>query len=272
MPLTALDDAAWGSPWRARPVADKALLAVGLVVIALVSDPWPGCAVAGVVAIAALLGPARISGRVLVSAMTPPVVFTTIGALSVAVTMTSGLTSGYGAGWSLGPWGVTADSLAQAASVSAHGVAGALGVMVLALTTPMVDIVAALRRWRVPSACLDAAALTYRLVFVLLRTCVVVLEARRSRLADTPGGQPAGLRARVVAAGQVGGVVAARAWEHAHRLAEGLRGRGDEGALRTLPSVQRASYRFVLVVLLVLISVAAIAVGAPNVWGVRAIG
>ncbi len=269
--MTALDDAAWGSPWRARPVADKALLAVGLVVIALVSDPWPGCAVAGLVAIVALLGPAGISARVLVTAMTPPIVFTTIGALSVAVTMTSGLASGSGGG-SLGPWGVTADSLAQAASVSAHGVAGALGVMVLALTTPMVDIVAGLRRWRVPSACLDAAALTYRLVFVLLRTCLVVLEARRSRLADTPGGQPAGLRARVVAAGQVSGVVAARAWEQAHRLAEGLRGRGDEGALHTLPSMQRASYRFVAVVVLVLISVAAIALGTPRGWGVRGIG
>ncbi len=271
MPLNALDDAAWASPWRARPAADKAILSVGLVLIALLSDPWPGCAVVGLVAFVALVGPARISGRVLFSAMTPPVVFTAIGALSVAVTLTSGLTSGSGR-WSLGPWSVTAGSLAQAASVSAHGVAGALGVMVLALTTPMVDIVAALRRWRVPSACLDAAALTYRLVFVLLRTCLVVLEARGSRLADTPGGQPAGLRARVVAAGQVSGVVAARAWEHADRLAEGLRGRGDEGALRTLPLVQRASYRFVAVVVLVLISVAAIPLGTPQGWGVRGIG
>ncbi|QQS01576.1 MAG: cobalt ECF transporter T component CbiQ [Austwickia sp.] len=236
MHLTALDDAAWTSPWRRRPVADKALLSLALVLTALFAPPFPGGVLVGLLAAGCLLGPARVPARLLVEAAGPPLVFVLVGALSVVIAVGDPVP---GAWWAAGPLSIGPESAARAAGLVVHGLAGALAVLVLATTTPMVDLITAARRLRVPAACLDIAALVYRLLFVLLDVAVAAHAAQAARL-----GGAGGTRDRIRAAGATAGTVLVRAWAQARRLTDGLAGRGYEDDLRTLGVTRPRSARF----------------------------
>lgn len=87
MTITSLDDAAWDSPWRRRPVGEKVALSTALLLTALCtpsmeasrwvrsvvgSGIWPGALLAGIVSVIVVLGPARIAGRVLWQAVVAP--------------------------------------------------------------------------------------------------------------------------------------------------------------------------------------------------------
>ncbi|MEL4469296.1 cobalt ECF transporter T component CbiQ [Luteococcus sp. H101] len=240
MHLTSVDDAAWASPWRRRRVGEKALLSLGLVLTALLAPTWPGTVLVGLAALAAILGPARIRPAVLAGVMAAPSAFILVGAASVAVGVGSPVAESHLL-WRWGPFSLGRDGLLRAAGLLGHGIAGALALMVLATTTPMVDLITWGRRWRIPDPLLEVAALTYRLLWVLLATTVGIRQAQAARLGDA-----APLRRRMEAAGNAVGAVLVRSWNQARRLEEGLAGRGYESSLTTL-SVQRpASPRFLL--------------------------
>ena len=64
--MIALDDAAWGSPWRQRAVGEKLLLSMGLLATAVTAPPWPMAApLVAAAAVFATLVLARIPPRVL---------------------------------------------------------------------------------------------------------------------------------------------------------------------------------------------------------------
>ena len=238
MRLTALDDAAWASPWRRKSVGAKLALSLGLVLTALIAPAPLGCELVAAVAIVLIVASARIKPVVLWQAMAAPLVFLLLGAVSVALSIGGGSDDAW---WRLGPVAVTPTSVGRALSLLAHGIAGTLAVMVLALTTPMVDVLTWLRRMRIPDPLLEVASLTYRLLFVLLDTALGVVEAQRNRLGDA-----AGLRRRVHNAGTAVGAVALRSWERANRLTEGLAIRGFEDSLVTLAPRRDADRGFVV--------------------------
>lgn len=231
--LSALDDAAWASPWRSLPCLDKAALALTLVVTALVAPVWPGTILVAAVALGLLLGAARIPARVVLVAVTPPAGFAIVGGLSVGVVVGPAPRDAV-ASW--GPVAVTPASLSAGAGLVAHAVAGTLAILVLAATTPMVDLVTALRRLRIPEACLDIASLIYRLVFVLVETAFDVRDAHRGRLGDVRRGTR----------GAAVGIVLLRTYDRVRRLDEGLAARGIESTALALPPVCRRDARMVL--------------------------
>lgn len=216
--VAQVDDAAWAGPWRAFPVGAKVSLSAGLVLTALLAPTWPGTVLVGASALAAMTA-ARVGARLILVVLAAPAAAIALGAASVVLTVGD---PGPDALWRWGLLGVPADAPARAASLLAHGLGGTTAALLLATTTPMVDLLTWLRRLRVPDACLDVAALMYRLVFVLAEVTLAVLAAQRQRLG---GPRDAGIAM---------GVVLLRSWERAHRLADGLRGRGYDGSLRTL--------------------------------------
>lgn len=240
----ALDDAAWDSPWRGRCVRDKALLSIGLLVLALVLPAWPGTPLVVLASLVVLLGPARVPPRLLARCAAAPAAFLAVGALPVLITLS----------WANGPVVALAPGgPAAALGFAGHGVAGLLAALVLAATTPLVDLVAAGRRARVPDACLEVAGLTYRFVFLLLASVRTVREAQQSRLGYVDR------RAALRSAGALAAGVLVRSWQRARRLEEGLAGRGYEDALRTLDPPRRASAAFVAATLALLAAVASAA-------------
>ncbi len=224
----ALDNAAWDSSWRIRCVRDKAVLSFGLVACALVLQWWPGGVLTAVVAGGVLLGPAGLTLHTLVRSLAAPLIFIAIGAASLLVTLN----------WDGGPVIGLSPSASPAVVVAVRGVAATLSVFVLAATTPMVDLIGALQRARVPQALLDVTAVAYRMIFVLLDSLRSVREAQAARLGYDDR------RAALRSTGILVGAVLMRAWDRAERLESGLAGRGGSDSLRTLDPPTVASSRF----------------------------
>jgi cobalt/nickel transport system permease protein len=101
------------------------------------------------------------------------------------------------------------------------------------------DLLPALRGLRVPAAVVEVAAVTYRLLFVLLASLHTVREAQTARMGYSTVGR--GYRS----SGALAAAVLTRSWDRARRMQEGLAGRGMETGLRVLPEVLPSSRAFV---------------------------
>lgn len=214
-------------------MGEKVLLGITLVLTALLTPPWPGCVLVAAMATFFILGPARIRPGLLAMVLVPPALFLLIGTIPVAVHIG-------GDGWGLGPFRVSEAGLVQAAGLWAHGVAGTVSLLLLATTTPLVDLLTWLRTLRIPDALLEIASLTYRLLFVLLGTALAVRDAQQARLGDA-----ASLRRRFQATAGTTGSILIRSWQRARRLQDGLEGRGYEEALLTLAPERPRDWRFI---------------------------
>lgn len=229
--LTALDDAAWDSPWRCRRVGDKVATSVALILAALVSPTWPATFIIAVLSCLFILGWAKVPPRVLWHAMVAPLVFLVIGAVSVMISM--GSTRSPDDWWHWWILSMNPTSFRMGIALFAHGAAGTLAIMVLATTTPMVDVLTWLRKLHIPDALLEIASLTYRLIFVFLDCMFGVMEAQRARLGDCPAGEHPHRRRWNNTAAAVG-VIAMRSWRRAERLNDGMVNRGFDSAFVTL--------------------------------------
>jgi cobalt/nickel transport system permease protein len=223
----AVDDAAWASTWRRRSALDKLLLCGGLAVCALALPAWPGSPLVGLTVLVLALGPAGVPARTFGRAVRWPVAFLAVGAVTTVVTVDGG-----GLGWA-------PDAAARAGSLVGHGLAGSAAVLLLACTTPMSDLLPALQRLRVPPAVTEVASVTYRMLFVLLDSLRAIREAQTARMGH------ATLRSSVRSSGALAAAVLTRSWDRAHRLQEGLAGRGMEAGLRVLPDERPSSRGFV---------------------------
>ncbi|MGY1608282.1 MULTISPECIES: cobalt ECF transporter T component CbiQ [unclassified Geodermatophilus] len=222
----AVDDAAWASAWRTRSPLDKLLLCVGLVVCALVLPAWPGSVLVGLTAVVLALGPARVPARTFGRAVRWPSAFVAVGALTAVVSVDGG-----GLGWAPG-------AAARAGELVGHSVAGGAAVLLLATTTPVSDLLPALRRLRVPAAVLEVAGVTYRMLFVLLESLRTIREAQTARMGHSS------LRRSYRSSGVLAAAVLTRSWERARRMQEGLAGRGMETGLQVLPESRPSSPAF----------------------------
>jgi cobalt/nickel transport system permease protein len=222
----AVDDAAWASAWRRRSPSDKVVLCLGLVICALVLPVWPASLLVGLTAVVLALGPARVPARTFGRAVRLPLGFVAIGSLAAVVEI-----GGDGIGWA-------PDAAAQAGALIGHALAGGAAVMLLATTTPMSDLLPALRRLRVPAAVVEVASVTYRLLFVLLESLRTIREAQAMRMGYSSVGRS------YRSSGALAAAVLTRSWDRARRLQEGLAGRGLETGLRVLPEALPSSGPF----------------------------
>ena len=222
----AVDDAAWASAWRTRSPVDKLLLCTGLVVCALVLPVWPGGVLVALAAVALALGPARVPARTFGRAVRWPLAFVAVGALTAVVSVGGG-----GLAWA-------PDAAVRAGELVGHSVAGSAAVLLLATTTPMSDLLTALRRLRVPAAVVEVAGVTYRLLFVLLESLRTIREAQTARMGHSS------LRRSYRSSGVLAAAVLTRSWDRARRMQEGLAGRGMETGLRVLPEARPSSPGF----------------------------
>ena len=149
--------------------------------------------------------------------------------------------------WSWGPVSITPASAALAGRVLARGVAGTLGVLVLAMTTPIVDLLAWARKLRIPEPILEIASMTYAMIFGLVDKTVRMRETLVNRLGTAPAGQDARRRWWENQAALLGNS-GLRAWRHAQRLNEGLELRGFESTLITLAPPAKLSMSFLAAV------------------------
>ena len=243
MSSPVLDRAAWASPWRHRSVLDKSLLCGGLLLVTISLPPWPTAVAVAMIGLVAAVWLARVRIGLFLRAVVAPVGFIAVGALSVAIGLGG---TPAGALWHWGPLSLTEAGLQRAGTVAARGFAGMVALVLLAVTTPMVDLIDALRRLRIPEPLLEITALTYRLLFVLAQVAGSVHRAQTARLGHD--GYARSLRS----AGLLASVLLVHSWNRARRLEDGLAGRGHEGSLQTLSPQKLCSWRFRAITLAVL--------------------
>ncbi|BBC38339.1 Cobalt transporter [Streptomyces graminofaciens] len=226
--MLPIDAAAHSSRWRRRHPVDKAVLGLGLTLLAISLPPWPGAALVLATALAVLLGPAGVPGRRLWRAYRVPLGFCVTGALPLLVQVG-------------GPDGFV--TLAEGGPVRAGELllrtsAASLGVLLFAFTTPMSDLLPRLVKAGVPAPVVDVALVTYRMSFLLLDSVRRIREAQAARLGHTT--RSATWRSLA----GLGAIAFVRAFDRAARLQDGLAGRGYDGTLRVLVPEARVSVRF----------------------------
>ncbi|MET7358854.1 cobalt ECF transporter T component CbiQ [Streptomyces sp. NPDC005562] len=227
--MLPIDAAAHSSRWRRRHPVDKAVLGLGLTVLAISLPPWPGAALVLAAALVLLLGPAGVPPRKLWRAYRVPLGFCVTGALTLLVQLG-------------GPEGFV--TLADGGPARAGGLllrtsAASLGVLLFAFTTPMSDLLPRLVKAGVPAPVVDVALVTYRMSFLLLDSMSRIRQAQAARLGHTT--RAATWRSLA----SLGATAFVRAFDRAGRLQAGLAGRGYDGTLRVLVPEARMSRPFV---------------------------
>ncbi|MET9559622.1 cobalt ECF transporter T component CbiQ [Streptomyces tauricus] len=240
--MLPIDAAAHSSRWRRRHPVDKAVLGLGLTVLAISLPPWPGAALVLVTALTVLLGPAAVPGRRLWRAWRVPLGFCVTGALPLLLQVG-------------GPDGFV--TLAEGGPVRAGELllrtsAASLGVLLFAFTTPLSDLLPRLVNAGVPAPVVDVALVTYRMSFLLLDSVRRIREAQAARLGHTT--RAAAWRSLA----GLGATAFVRAFDRATRLQAGLAGRGYDGTLRVLMPQARISVRFTLASAALLAALAAL--------------
>lgn len=226
--MFALDVAAHTGPWRSRHPAEKALLSLGLLACAVGLPPWPGAVLSGGAAVALLFGPAGVPPAVVLRAARAPLLFVATSTVPLLVTVPAP------ARLAVDPAGFP-----LATQTAGRSVAALACLLLFSATTPLSEVLPRLHRLGVPPAVTEVAALTYRMLFLLVDSVRAVREAQAARL---------GFRTWRTAyrslAGQAGAVFV-RAFSRAHRLEEGLALRGYSGSLAVQAEALRVSPPFV---------------------------
>jgi cobalt/nickel transport system permease protein len=249
VPGLTIDHLAWASPWRERSVRDKAALALGLLLAAVILPPLPAAPVVAGVASVLLLGPIKVTGLQLVRVGWAPAVSILIGMVTVVVSVSTD------AGLHLV---ITEAGLAQGTGLALRATAATLAMLVLACSTPVSDIFSALRKARVPDPLVEIASLVYRLTAGLLTNARAIQAAQVARLGY------ANRRAAMRSASMAAGVLFLRSWDRAQRLEDGMAGRGYVDKLRTLEPAKLRSARFLALTWVLLAAV----VGVSIAWEV----
>ncbi|MGV9881457.1 cobalt ECF transporter T component CbiQ [Streptomyces sp. NPDC003006] len=240
--MLPIDAAAHSSRWRRRHPVDKAVLGLGLTVLAISLPPWPGAALVLIAALTVLLGPAGVPPRKLWRAYRVPLGFCVTGALTLLVQI--GGPDGFVTLADSGP--------ARAGGLLLRTSAASLGVLLFAFTTPMSDLLPRLVKAGVPAPVVDVALVTYRMSFLLLDSMSRIRQAQAARLGHTT--RAAAWRSL----GGLGATAFVRAFDRASRLQAGLAGRGYDGTLRVLVPEARISRRFVAASVALLVALAAL--------------
>jgi cobalt/nickel transport system permease protein len=213
--MSPIDREAHLNRWRHKPLAEKAILAFGMMVLALALKPVAAVLVASTMTAATLIG-ARVSPKLWLGYMAAPLGFLAVGVVTLALRIDAH-------GLALAPGG-----FAEAGVLVAHSIAGLTCMMFLALTTPASDLVGGLGRLGLPSEIVDIALLMYRFVFILGDSVAAMNAAQAARLGHTTA------RRRVTSAGLIAANLLPRALDRARRMEIALASRGWRGEMRVL--------------------------------------
>lgn len=252
MPQLVIDRAAWHSRWRRRRVADKLVLCGGLLAAAVVAVTPSRALLIALLTITIALGAARVPPSTYLKAMTAPLVFIITGGVAIAVTLNLNGKSP-SALWGVGPIAITSEGLATAGLVASRSLAASSALMLLATTTPVIELIASARRIRIPDPLLEITFAMYQFVFGLLGQYLSIQRAQAARM-----GYSNPQRARKAVA-ELLAVLLVRSWGRAERVERAWQGRGYAGSLTLLEPRRISSPRFLALSISVVAAAAAVA-------------
>lgn len=226
-----IDRYAYASRIRRVDPAQKAGLALLVIVLCLLLNR-PAVGVMAVIWMWGLLVFwAGVPGRVFARVLFVEGLFLVLAVVGVALSFSLTPPSSSFQTIQVGPlWvGTTPASLSLAALLVSRALGCAAAMNFLALTTPLVDLVELLRRWRVPMLLIDLVSLIYRFIFVLLASMQRMQTAQQSRLGYSTFWN--GMKS----AGLLGSRLFVDAYQRSQRMQIALESRCYNGDLRVLP-------------------------------------
>lgn len=217
-----IEQCAYANCWRRISPAAKAIFALGGLVAAFAaSTPMAALAVLGLLAMVTLFGAGIPVGRYLRVAA-PALFFLATSCLSLAVSLGSDGESG-ALSFHLTPGG-----LDKVAEVSARSLAALAALLFLILSTPLIDLIALLRRLKTPEVLLEIMVLCYRMLFVFSAAVHDTVRAQSARLGyATP-------RLTLRSLGGLTASLSVQVWQRAHDLHVAAQARNNDGPLRFL--------------------------------------
>jgi cobalt/nickel transport system permease protein len=193
----------------------------GMLLLALLLPPVPGDVLVIVVTTVATLVVARVPLHTYGKVMLVPAVFVVIGVVPLLVSLSLG-----------GPWlvrlGITDSGAGLALGVALRAFAGLSSMLFLALSTPMPQILQALRRLGMPAVVVEVAALVYRSIWTFVETAAATRRAQAARLGYRS------LRRSYHSLGMLTASFFSRSLQRARAMEHGLAARNWRGDLRVL--------------------------------------
>ncbi|MCL6612269.1 MAG: cobalt ECF transporter T component CbiQ [Peptococcaceae bacterium] len=170
--------------------------------------------------------------------MCVPMSFLAVGVLTVAISITGenhpflwGLKIG---GYTLG---VTGPGLQAAADLFLKSLGAVSCLYFLSLTTPVVEILAVIKKLRLPPLFIELMSLVYRFIFVLLETAQKIQVAQSSRWGY------ASLKTSFHSLGQLGANLFVKSYHHSQMIHAALSARCYSGDLNVLEEPRPLSKR-----------------------------
>lgn len=222
---------AYANRWRQVTPAAKGLFSLcGLVAAFAAATPATACGVAAVMCIVTVLG-AGIPALRYLRVAAPALVFLAVSTLSLAVSLKLGDTV---ADISLQ---LARTEFQRIAQVCGRSLGGLASLLFLAMTTPLIDIIALFRRLRAPEVLLDIMILCYRTLFVFSEAVRDTITAQSARLGY------ATIRISMRSLGSLVANITIQVWQRSQALHLAAMARNNDGPLRFLEQVYANSRR-----------------------------
>jgi len=244
-----IDRIAHGNRLASRSGVEKAVFAVGMLLLALVFPPWPGAAVVLGVMLVATLGVARVPLRAYAKVAAGPMAFLAVGVLPLLVSIE------FGGAW-LVSFQLAPNGVELALRITGRSLAAVSCLLFLSLSTPVPQILGVLRAARIPAVVTEVALLIYRDIWVFIDTVGGIRVAQASRLGYRT------LRSSYRSLAMLGASFFGQALQRARAMDHGLQARNWQGELRVLDDGAAVS----LAGLAVVVSVQACTVAAVLAW------
>ena len=221
-----IEQCAYGNRWRAVSPAAKGLFALGGFIAAFAAgQPQAALAAAGLVTLVAVAGAGIPLSRFIRIAL-PPLGFLLLGCLSLAFSLA----------WSVAPQGNgqelvmrwLPDGWTPILTLGGRSVGALAALLFLAATTPLIDLIALLRRLRLPEVLLELMVLCYRMLFVFSEAVRNTRTAQAARLGY------AAPRLALRSLGNLAANLTVQIWQRAHALHVAALSRNNDGPLRFL--------------------------------------
>lgn len=225
------EQSAYSNRWRRiSPVAKGCFSLCGMVAAFAAGSPGAALLVALIISAVTVAG-AGVSATRYLRVASPPLLFLAASGLSLFVSLDFG-SALHGVSLHLAQ-----SELPRIAQVCCRSLASLSALLFLTLTTPLSDIIALLRRCKVPDTLLDLMTLCYRTLFVLSEAIHETITAQSARLGYSS------LRLSLRSLGVVVANLIVQVWGRSQALHLAALARNNDGSLRFLESVYPDSPR-----------------------------
>lgn len=216
------EQSAYTNRWRrVSPVAKGCFSLCGMIAAFAAGSPRTALLVVFILSAVAILG-AGIPAIRYLRVAAPALLFLLASGLSLMVSLD------FGSGINGVSLHLAESELPRIVQVSCRSLACLCALLFLALTTPLSDIIALLRRCKVPDTLLDLMTLCYRTIFVLSEAVHETITAQSARLGYSTFSMSLHSLGRLLAN------LIVQVWQRSLALHLAAQARGNDGALRFL--------------------------------------